>query len=38
MTLDTAEARKAFQQVVDQHPNSPYAPMARTEIDGLSVS
>ncbi len=35
---DAAEARKAFQQVVDQHPNSPYAPLARTELDGLSAS
>ena len=35
---DAAEARKAFQQIVDQHPNSPYAPMARTELDGLSAS
>ena len=35
---DAAEARKSFQQVVDQHPNSPYAPVARTELDGLSAS
>ena len=35
---DTAEARKTFQQVVEQHPNSPYAPVARTELDGLSAS
>jgi tetratricopeptide (TPR) repeat protein len=35
---DAAEARKTFQQVVDQHPNSPYAPVARTELDGLSAS
>jgi hypothetical protein len=33
-----AEARKTFQQVVDQHPNSPYAPVARTELDGLTAS
>ena len=35
---DAAVARKTFQQVVDQHPNSPYAPVARTELDGLSAS
>ena len=32
---DTEEARKAFTQIVDQHPESPYTPEARTELDNL---
>jgi tetratricopeptide (TPR) repeat protein len=32
---DKEEARKAFTQVVDQHPDSPYAPQARAELENL---
>ncbi len=32
---DTAEARKTFTQIVDQHPNSPYTAEARTELESL---
>jgi TolA-binding protein len=35
---DTAEARKTLTQVVEQHPNSPYAPQARAELDAISGS
>lgn len=35
---DAAEARKTLTQVVDQHPNSPYAPQARAALDSLSGS
>jgi tetratricopeptide (TPR) repeat protein len=35
---DTAEAKKTLTQIVDEHPNSPYAPQARTELDSLSGS
>ena len=29
------EARKTFTQLVDQHPDSPYTPEARTELENL---
>jgi tetratricopeptide (TPR) repeat protein len=32
---DSAEARKALNQIVEQHPNSPYLTDARTELEGL---
>jgi outer membrane protein assembly factor BamD (BamD/ComL family) len=32
---NTEEARKAFTQVVDGHPNSPYLPEAREELENL---
>ena len=32
---DTAEARKAFTQLLDQHPTSPYSADARTGLDNL---
>ena len=32
---NTAEARKVLNQIVEQHPNSPYLADARTELDGL---
>jgi tetratricopeptide (TPR) repeat protein len=32
----TAEAKQAFTQIVDQHPDSPYAQEARTSLEGLS--
>jgi TolA-binding protein len=32
---DKEEARKAFTQIVDQHPNSPYTPEARAELENL---
>lgn len=32
---DTAEARKTFTEIVDQHPDSPYLTEARTELAGL---
>jgi outer membrane protein assembly factor BamD (BamD/ComL family) len=35
---DSAEARKALTQLVDDHPNSPYAPEARTDLQNLSGS
>lgn len=35
---DAAEAKKTLTQIVDQHPNSPYAPQARAELDSLSGS
>lgn len=35
---DSAEAKKALTQLVDEHPNSPYAPEARTDLQGLSGS
>jgi len=33
---NTAEAKQAFMQIVDQHPDSPYAQEARTSLDSLS--
>jgi tetratricopeptide (TPR) repeat protein len=35
---DSAEAKKALTQLVDDHPNSPYAPEARADLQGLSGS
>jgi outer membrane protein assembly factor BamD (BamD/ComL family) len=35
---DAAEAKKTLTQIVDQHPNSPYAPQARAQLDSLSGS
>jgi len=35
---DAAEAKKTLTQIVDQHPNSPYAPQARAELDAISGS
>ena len=35
---DTAEAKKTLTQVVEEHPNSPYAPQARAALDSLSGS
>ena len=35
---DSAEAKKVLTQLVDDHPNSPYAPEARTELQTLSGS
>src|SRR5262245_58450869 len=32
---DKEEARKTFNQLIDQHPNSPYTAEARTELDNL---
>jgi TolA-binding protein len=32
---DREEARKTFNQLIDQHPNSPYTSEARTEIENL---
>ena len=32
---DREEARKAFTQVVDEHPTSPYSAEARTELESL---
>ena len=32
---NTAEAKKTFTQIVDQHPNSPYLAEARTELENL---
>jgi TolA-binding protein len=32
---DKEEARKAFNQLIDQHPESPYTPEARTELENL---
>jgi len=32
---DKEEARKTFTQIVDQHPDSPYTPEARAELDNL---
>lgn len=32
---DKEEARKAFTQIVDQHPDSPYTPEARAELENL---
>ncbi|HLG59375.1 MAG TPA: tetratricopeptide repeat protein [Vicinamibacterales bacterium] len=32
---NTEEARKAFTEVVDKHPNSPYSAEARAELEGL---
>jgi len=32
---NTEEARKAFTQIVDQHPNSPYSAEARAELENL---
>jgi TolA-binding protein len=32
---DKEEARKTFTQIVDQHPDSPYAPQARAELENL---
>ena len=29
------EARKTFSQLIDQHPNSPYTPEARSELENL---
>ena len=33
---NTAEAKQTFTQIVDQHPDSPYAQEARTTLDTLS--
>jgi tetratricopeptide (TPR) repeat protein len=33
---NAAEAKQAFMQIVDQHPDSPYAQEARTSLEGLS--
>ncbi|HEY6507344.1 MAG TPA: tetratricopeptide repeat protein [Vicinamibacterales bacterium] len=35
---DSAEAKKTLTQLVDDHPNSPYAPEARADLQGLSGS
>jgi TolA-binding protein len=35
---DAAEARKTLTEVVDKHPNSPYAAQARAELETLSES
>jgi tetratricopeptide (TPR) repeat protein len=35
---DAAEAKKTLTQIVDEHPNSPYAPQARAELDSLTGS
>jgi tetratricopeptide (TPR) repeat protein len=32
---NTEEARKTFTQIVEKHPNSPYLPEARTELENL---
>jgi len=32
---DREEARKAYSQLIDQHPNSPYTSEARTELENL---
>jgi outer membrane protein assembly factor BamD (BamD/ComL family) len=32
---DREEARKAYNQLIDQHPNSPYTSEARTELENL---
>jgi tetratricopeptide (TPR) repeat protein len=32
---NTEEARKAFNEIVDKHPNSPYSPEARVELENL---
>jgi outer membrane protein assembly factor BamD (BamD/ComL family) len=32
---DTAEARKVFTQLLDEHPTSPYSSDARAELDAL---
>jgi outer membrane protein assembly factor BamD (BamD/ComL family) len=32
----TAEAKQTFTQIVDQHPDSPYAQEARTTLETLS--
>ena len=32
---NTEEAKKTYTQLVDQHPNSPYTPEARTELENL---
>jgi tetratricopeptide (TPR) repeat protein len=32
---NTEEARKAFNEIVDKHPNSPYSPEARAELENL---
>jgi TolA-binding protein len=32
---NTEEARKTFTQIVDSHPNSPYLPEAREELENL---
>lgn len=32
---NTEEARKAFNEIVDKHPNSPYSPEAREELENL---
>jgi tetratricopeptide (TPR) repeat protein len=32
---DTEEARKAYTQIVDQHPSSPYTPEARAELENI---
>ena len=32
---NTEEARKTFTEIVDNHPNSPYSPEARTELENL---
>jgi len=32
---DKEEARKTFTQIVEQHPESPYTPQARAELEEL---
>jgi TolA-binding protein len=32
---DKEEARKTFTQIVEQHPDSPYTPDARAELEDL---
>jgi TolA-binding protein len=32
---NTEEAKKTYTQLVDQHPDSPYTPEARAELDNL---
>ena len=35
---NTEEARKAFTEIVDKHPDSPYSPEARAELANLKAS
>ena len=35
---DAAEAKQAFTQIVDQHPDSPYVQEARTGLESLSAA
>jgi TolA-binding protein len=34
---NTEEARKTYIEIVDKHPNSPYLPAARAELDNLTA-